>query len=572
MTELASTTAPSGWRRHPHRSVGTLVAALVVSACSPTGPVAGLPAAPSGLVATPAHTSVSVHFVPGDDGGHPLRNHHYSLDDGATWTPFEPHVTTGPATIAGLTNGDTYDLRLRAVNDRGAGPPSDALAITPIARSYALRMGGTSSDGLHGVAALDTGGVVVVGTYVPPATIGGVVDLPAIENHRHAIVVRLDAGGRVTWQSYLVASGAGSVDLYGVARLADGSLAVAGSFRGTLAVPGVTTLESSITVPFFATLDEDGTWLAAGQASGASTTPRGDAFAIAADPNGGAVIVGEFRGRLAFGGVTIESPGSTSGFVAAFDANGSWTWALAAGSTAIDNLVDVAVSADGTTFVAGVSDGDAEFFPVGTLGAVGFATGFVASVSPSGAWRWATYATGSTSGSANSLMAVGADDVLVAGAYMGQGWFGEATAVTSTGSNADAFVGRLGGDGVWAWVTTIDSEGHAFPFGLDGLGDGRAIVAGGFSETASFEGAGFVTSEGSSDSFVALLDDDGAWVWVERFGSEAGAWVARVAALADGGATLVGSFRSTLQLPFADLVSAGETDGFVVKVGPDGAW
>ena len=88
------------------------------------------PSAPTSLVATPGSGSVEIAFTPGPDGGSPVTNYSYTLDD-STWVALSPDDTSSPITITGLTNGTTYSIKLRAVNAAGPGSPSLAVAVTP---------------------------------------------------------------------------------------------------------------------------------------------------------------------------------------------------------------------------------------------------------------------------------------------------------------------------------------------------------------------------------------------------------------------------------------------------------
>ena len=88
------------------------------------------PSAPTSLVATPGSGSVEIAFTPGPDGGSPVTNYAYTLDD-STWMTPSPSFTTSPVTVTGLTNGTTYSIKLRGVNAAGPGSPSIAVAVTP---------------------------------------------------------------------------------------------------------------------------------------------------------------------------------------------------------------------------------------------------------------------------------------------------------------------------------------------------------------------------------------------------------------------------------------------------------
>lgn len=559
-------------------AIGTTLAAL--AACAGPPPTALVPGAPTDLTATPAHQSVTIHFTPGDDHGHPIVNHRSSLDGGVTWTPFDPPATTSPVTVTGLTNGDTHALRLRAVNDQGVSPPSEAISVTGVAHSYALRFGGdaTSSGGSslgdsgYGIAAFPDGGVIAVGMYHTPAMLGPDVALPGAPDRSHGLVVRLDAGGRVVWHASLLGGASGDVHVYDVAVLPDGSAAVTGAFWGSMEAPGATTVTTVGTAPFIATIGPDGAWRRVIQAASGTTAPRAFAYSIAERHDGGVVITGEFRGDLTFGDVSIVSPGSTSMFAAATDADGTWAWALAAGSSGSDFPWVVAAGDDGSTYVAGYVAGDAAFGSDVALTALSPQTGFVARITPEGTWDWATHASGSTSGFALALLAMDGGGALVGGGFTGQAWFGGPTSVTSGGSGDDAFVGMVESDGTWAWHMIVESEGRAEVTGLDRLHTGRVVAVGMFTEVASFDGASDVVSAGGTDVLVAAFDDVGSWAWAAGVGNTGLVSSYGIAALADGGASIAGTFSSTLWLPVADLVSAGGRDGFVVKIGPDGTW
>ena len=92
-----------------------------------------VPAAPTGLVATPGNQQASVAFTAGADGGSAITNYEYSLDAGTTWIASNPPVTGSPVVVTGLTNGTAYSILLRAVNAAGAGAPSAAVDVTPLA-------------------------------------------------------------------------------------------------------------------------------------------------------------------------------------------------------------------------------------------------------------------------------------------------------------------------------------------------------------------------------------------------------------------------------------------------------
>jgi hypothetical protein len=77
-----------------------------------------------------ANSQITVNFVaPGSNGGFPITNYQYSLDNGNTWVTRSPASSTSPMVITGLTNGLTYSVRIRAVTSVGAGAASSSSSI-----------------------------------------------------------------------------------------------------------------------------------------------------------------------------------------------------------------------------------------------------------------------------------------------------------------------------------------------------------------------------------------------------------------------------------------------------------
>lgn len=70
---------------------------------------------------------LTVNFTAPDDptqGGSPPLNYEYSTNNGSTWTAVSPAQTTSPIAISGLALGQTFTVRVRAVNEAGSGTQS----------------------------------------------------------------------------------------------------------------------------------------------------------------------------------------------------------------------------------------------------------------------------------------------------------------------------------------------------------------------------------------------------------------------------------------------------------------
>ena len=106
------------------------VGAGAASAASPSVTPAREPDAPTGLSATVDDQQVALNWTaPALNGGATILRYEYEQDFSGTWT------STGSAatnyTVMGLTNGQSYTFRVRAVNRVGAGAASGSRSATP---------------------------------------------------------------------------------------------------------------------------------------------------------------------------------------------------------------------------------------------------------------------------------------------------------------------------------------------------------------------------------------------------------------------------------------------------------
>ena len=106
------------------------VGAGAASAASPNVTPATEPDAPTGLSATVSDQRVDLIWrAPASNGGAPILRYEYELDFSDTWT--STGGTASSYTVTGLTNGQFYTFRVRAVNRVGAGLASSSQSATP---------------------------------------------------------------------------------------------------------------------------------------------------------------------------------------------------------------------------------------------------------------------------------------------------------------------------------------------------------------------------------------------------------------------------------------------------------
>lgn len=91
------------------------------------------PAAPTIDSIAATSTQLSVNFRAGTTYGSSITNYQYSTDNGSTWITRSPVATTSPLVITGLTNNQSYQVRLRAVSAAGNSDSSTAVTGIPTA-------------------------------------------------------------------------------------------------------------------------------------------------------------------------------------------------------------------------------------------------------------------------------------------------------------------------------------------------------------------------------------------------------------------------------------------------------
>lgn len=89
-----------------------------------------VPSAPTNLIATAGNGQVTISFTAPADGGSPITNYKYSTNGGTSYSSFSPADISSPVTITGLTNGQTYNIGLLAINAVGDGIPSSIILVS----------------------------------------------------------------------------------------------------------------------------------------------------------------------------------------------------------------------------------------------------------------------------------------------------------------------------------------------------------------------------------------------------------------------------------------------------------
>jgi len=536
-------------------------AAFGTVACSDAG--LRLPAAPTNVFAFPSDGRIAVTWTLGDDGGLPIENHAYSLDDGSTWNPFDPPAPNGYGAIEGLVNGVVHTLRLRAITEAGVGPASAAVQAVAAVRSYAQVVASPIAVSISDVVGLVDGSVVVVGSASGAATFGNLAPLPLTSGVR-AFVARIDADGRWAWVRTLESDT--YVSLYGVAAVGDTAV-VTGEFRGALDVDGHGSLSEPRESLVVARIDASGAWRWVSVASG-GTSGGVEGSGIAADHVGGVVVATSVFGTVTFGaaGSVAATATTFTGAVARLDGDGAWTWVVGAGGSSQTFLGSVAVADDGDIVVAGSTNGAD---PIAGLGPVDHPIGtgvIVAGLRADGTWSWALGVGGSGGGVATTVT-IAPVGTVVGGVFWSDLVFGSSAEASAVGGS-DGFVAAIDGGHTWAWATQLGAhvQGRVTDLAVTGFGD---LMVGGIVAGPATIGGNAVVPVGATAGIRARIFDDGSWGWAGVLDADVRIDGVALGSAAGDGIVVAGTFRVTLQaFGYARTsTTPGFSDGFVLRMG-----
>src|SRR6476661_839089 len=246
---------------------------------------------------------------------------------------------------------------------------------------WAVQAGGASGgDSSGGVAVDASGNALVTGFFTGTASFGS-ISLSGSTSQRGFVAKFNAADGTCSWA--LPVGGGTTAAGTGIAVDASGNALVTGYFNGTATVgTGTTTLTAIGSVDIFVAkfAGASGSCIWAARAGGSTVN---QAFAIAADGYGNAVVGGYFSGTGTFGAgaapPSLSSVGGQDVFVARFRAvSGRCAWALRAGGAGNDQTNGVAVDGTGRIVLAGFYRGAADFGSTTLTGSGTTAFGFLA--------------------------------------------------------------------------------------------------------------------------------------------------------------------------------------------------
>ncbi|MBN4071338.1 gliding motility-associated C-terminal domain-containing protein [Crocinitomix catalasitica] len=261
----------------------------------------------------------------------------------------------------------------------------------------------------------------------------------------------------------------------------------------------------------------------------------------------------------------------------------TFEWVTNAGGLKHDKGTKIVVDKDGNIYETGYYNEQATFGPFDT----GFSypsskETYIAKMSPDGTYLWVKNATNFFDDRGLGLCLDTAGNVYVTGTCWGGLVWGSLNVYNVTSYTDQIYVVKLDPDGNEIWMKNAGVDETGFPYnddhGQDLAGDskGNIYVTGFLSNNdptdhfANFDAIQITVAANDSVAFLAKLDMDGNWQWIEVFD---GIYAHRDNAVAvddDDNIYVTGSFIETSTFGTETLTSAGKQDIYVVKYDEDG--
>ncbi len=292
-----------------------------------------------------------------------------------------------------------------------------------------------------------------------------------------------------------------------------------------------------------------------------------EAFGVATDAAGNAVIVGRFQTSINFGGPTHVSAGDFDMFLAKFDPAGTLVWSKRFGNGFINEGRGVAVDGAGNVVLVGFSAGATDFGG-GALPNGGAYDVSVAKYDATGAHLWSKLMGTTLDQQGIGAGVDAAGNVLVVGYFMGSLDLGGGAMASAGG--LDAFVGKFDAGGTFQWSKRFGdgSDQKALLVGADAAGN--VTVAGYHVGSIDF-GGGPIASVGATDLFAAQLSGTGAHNWSGGYGSSGTDELTGLAVHSTGNVYLTGYASGSINFGGGPLAHAGAEDVVLARLSPSGA-
>ena len=317
-------------------------------------------------------------------------------------------------------------------------------------------------------------------------------------------------------------------------------------------------------------------WEWVSSAGGTSLSEGGTAISF--DSSGDVFLTGYFGGTATFGSNSIASSGGRDIFVAKLSRDGSWLWVVKAGGSSDTVPSGIGIDSGGNAYIIGAFKGTINFGSSISLTSAEYKDCFISKVNNQGTWQWAENVAASGPNvypacDSTGIVVEPNGNSFIFGQHYNNLSFGSSFNLAHMG-NTDVFVAGISNSGSWQWARSGGGPGYEMSGGIALDTSGNVYITGTFggaNASASF-GISTITSDGSTDVFIAKLSNSGSWQWAVNSGGSGGEASNGIATDSSGNSYVTGTFEGPTSFGSTSLNGIWGIDIFVAKVSTTGAW
>jgi len=422
--------------------------------------------------------------------------------------------------------------------------------------------GSNKSDVAEDIVTDAAGNSYVTGKFSTTINLGGTTLVSA--GREDIFIAKYNPAGTLLWAR----RAGGVLEDQGIEIGIDaaGSVYTVGRFEAT-ATFGPLTIASQGNVDIFVIkYDTDGNfqWV---NTLGGSRDDRCRGLSVT--PEGYCYIGGRYRISTKLNGINLTGVGEEDVFVAKLDTTGQVLWAQTFGGIRKDFGEDVVADSEGNVYITG-SFFQFIIFPDTTYYGLGDEEIFLAKYDTDGNYIWSRYLGGSLRDYGEALDTDEYDNVLVSGAFSGEGYFGKDTLLSR--GEMDMFLIKVNPDGdvLWSFAAGAPINNDvAWAMSYDGRGN--SLLSGWFKGLMTF-GDTTLFGSNSFNIFAGKVSGAGKGTWATKLGNTSSEDIGRgVSADALGNVYVAGGYQGTATYGSVTATAVGGYDIIHVKLfaGPD---
>lgn len=454
---------------------------------------------------------------------------------------------------------------------------------------WAQKVGSNLSDFTRAIDTDNSGNTFLIGGFSGSIVFPGTGSLASRSiNSMGGVDIylsKMDCNKNLIWKNSIGGTGNECGDFFFLKIKYDkkGSIYATGAFSGTATFSTTSGTAQAITSNggndiFIAKYDTSGVlqWVIK---SGGFGTDEGCSLNF--DNDGNVICGGLFSNTATFGtksgsSINKTSIGGHDIFIAKYSPAGVLQWVNTAGGQGLELAIDITVDRQNNIYVVGNFgySGFSATFGTITLSNPNLWGGYIAKANNTGSWIWANGMTGPADEGLSGCIVDEYGNIYTMG-HFGQSnssftskFPGTNLTLTNNGGY-DACLSSYDSVGILKWVKVIGGSGTEYGWGICLNNEKNIVASGYFNNTVNFGSGVILSSNGSGDGFISIIDpSSGSTISALKMGGSGDDYCYSTVSDKTGNLFTCGFFSSTASFGTNTLTSSGTEDSYFAKLAP----